>query len=75
MNRLINVMADEVEIVIKPMTIITAVIVCLVVAALLGLLLSVASKFLKVEQDERIYTEAVCRERTYQFVLVQLDGE
>ena len=54
MNRLINVMADEVEIVIKPMTIITAVIVCLVVAALLGLLLSVASKFLKVEQDERI---------------------
>ena len=54
MNRLINVMADEVEIVIKPMTIITAVIVCLVVAALLGLLLSVASKFLKDEQDERI---------------------
>ena len=54
MNRLINVMADEVEIVIKPMTIITAVIICLVVAALLGLLLSVASKFLKVEQDERI---------------------
>ena len=39
---------------VNPMTIVTAVVVCLIIAALLGLLLATASKFLKVEQDERI---------------------
>ena len=39
---------------VNPMTIVTAVIVCLIIAVLLGLLLAIASKFLKVEQDERI---------------------
>jgi electron transport complex protein RnfB len=39
---------------VNPMTIVTAVVVCLIIAALLGLLLAIASKFLKVEQDERI---------------------
>ena len=48
MNRLINVMA------INPVTIVVAVAVCLVIAVVLGLLLAVASKFLYVEQDERI---------------------
>ena len=50
MNRLINIMAVNVN----PVTIGIAVAVCLVIAALLGLLLAVATKFLKVEQDERI---------------------
>ena len=36
---------------VNPMTIVTAVVVCLIIAALLGLLLATASKFLKVEQD------------------------
>lgn len=48
MNRLVNVLA------INPMTIVTAVVICLIIAAVLGILLAVASKFLKVEQDERI---------------------
>ena len=39
---------------VNPMTIVTAVVVCLIIAVVLGLILAVASKFLKVEQDERI---------------------
>ena len=48
MNNVITVLA------VNPMTIVTAVIVCLIIAVVLGLLLAVASKFLHVEQDERI---------------------
>lgn len=39
---------------VNPKTIVTAVVVCLIIAVVLGLILAVASKFLKVEQDERI---------------------
>ena len=39
---------------VNPMTIVTAVVVCLIIAVVLGLILAVASKFLKVVQDERI---------------------
>ena len=48
MNNVITVLE------VNPMTIVTAVIVCLIIAVVLGLLLAVASKFLHVEQDERI---------------------
>lgn len=48
MNNVITVLA------VNPMTIVTAVIVCLIIAVVLGLLLAVASKFLHIEQDERI---------------------
>ena len=48
MNNVITILA------INPVTIVVAVAVCLVIAAVLGLLLAVASKFLHVEQDERI---------------------
>lgn len=48
MDRLINVMAVNFK------TIISAVVICLIIAVVLGLVLAVASKFLKVEQDERI---------------------
>ena len=50
MNNVITILAIK----INPMTILVAVAVCLVIAAVLGLLLAVASKFLHVEQDERI---------------------
>ena len=48
MNNVITVLS------VNPMTIVTAVIVSLIIAVVLGLLLAVASKFLHVEQDERI---------------------
>ena len=52
MNKMINVLAGE--IVINFTTILTAVIIAVIIAAVLGLLLAVASKYLHVEQDERI---------------------
>ena len=48
MNIKTNLLAIEINVVI------TAVIVILAIAVVLGLLLAVASKFLKIEQDNRI---------------------
>ena len=48
----INILASNIQ--INATTVVMAVVICLVLAVLLGLLLAVASKFLKVEQDERI---------------------
>ena len=50
MNKMINVL----EVNINVTTVLTAVIIAVVIAAVLGLLLAVASKYLTVEQDERI---------------------
>ena len=52
MNKMINVLAGEIA--INFTTILTAVIIAVIIAAVLGLLLAVASKYLHVEQDERI---------------------
>ena len=48
MNIKTNLLAVEINVVI------TAVIIILAIAVVLGLLLAVASKFLKIEQDNRI---------------------
>lgn len=50
MKNLVNLLAIQVNF----KTILTALIITIVLAALIGVLLAVASKFLYVEQDERI---------------------
>lgn len=52
MNKMINVLAGEIN--IDFTVVLTAVIIAVIIAAVLGLLLAVASKYLHVEQDERI---------------------
>ena len=48
MNNLVNTLAINVN------TIVTPVVIAVAIAVVLGLLLAVASKFLYVEQDERV---------------------
>ena len=50
MKNVINLLAIQVNFT----TVLTAVVIAIVLAAIIGVLLAVASKFLYVEQDERI---------------------